>query len=423
MNHLPVGTVIAGKYRMDALIGTGGMGAVWRATHVDLGKQVALKVLLPTYTQDEEYRTRFEREAKVAARLRHDNVVGVSDFGNHDGHLFIVMDLLRGRPLNNVIANDATMPWQRALNIGRQIADALVTAHGLGLVHRDLKPENIILEKRSDGSDRPVIVDFSLAFVRGDKNLGRMTQEGIVSGTPQFIAPEQAMGSPDVGPPADIYSFACVLYELITGAAVFRGKSTMQLLNLHMFVPPPSARVSFPQLDVPAALDALLSTMLAKDPDERPNADEVRSWMDRLLKNPNAVERGRPESLRGAREQRGVTRRLPTSSKDVIVAPTSMLAVVGTLENALYATLRASGFGLTVDIERADLVFIPMATPEVVAACPKPVVASVDVDDVETTTELLRAGAADVVPEPVQGPELVKKLQRLIKRLKRREDP
>ncbi|MEZ4458548.1 MAG: serine/threonine-protein kinase [bacterium] len=416
------GTIIAEKYEVEVLLGQGGMGAVWRAKHLALGKTVAIKFLLAAYSQDPEYRVRFEREAQVAARLRHENVVAVSDFGTHDGNLFIVMDMLRGGPLNAIYEKGQGLPWKRVVGIGRQIADALATAHAMGLVHRDLKPENIMLERRSDGGDRPIIVDFSLAFVANDAELGRMTREGIVSGTPQFIAPEQAMGAPDIGPPADIYSFGCILYEMLTGDQVFKGSSTVQLLNLHMFVPPPSARVTFPQIDVPPALDALISTMLAKDPAERPDALEVRLWIDRLLENPTAVERGRPESLRGERAGRGVTLRLfDGAAGPSAVAPQHTVAVMGTMDDAVFVALRASGFELTTDVARAEVAILKLPDIETVKACPIPVLASVDVDNVDHTTELLKVGAADVIAHPIEPTDLVRKLQRLLRRLQRRE--
>ncbi len=415
------GDVIAGKYTVTKMLGQGGMGSVWGATHMELNKPVAIKVLLPAYSQDEASRVRFEREAKVAAKIRHENVVAVTDFGDHEGNLFIVMDVLHGGSLYDTRKKNVGMPWMRVLGIGRQIADALATAHAMGLVHRDLKPDNIMLERRSDGGDRPIIVDFSLAFVRDDESLGRMTREGIVSGTPQYIAPEQAMGSPDIGPPADIYSFGCVLYELITGNSVFRGKSTVQLLNLHMFVPPPSARVSFPDLDVPPALDALISTMLSKDPEERPDALEVRAWIDRLLENPNSIERGRPEILRGERSGRGMTLRTIEGKHADPLGGTSWIAIVGRVDDLVLTSLRASGFNLTNDISKAHVVLMPQADPEVVAACPKPVLASMDIDDVDLSTALLRAGAAEVIADPIETTELIRKLQRLLRRLQRRE--
>lgn len=415
------GTRIGKKYEVESLLGQGGMGAVWRARHLDLNKSVALKVLLGAYSKDEDYRVRFEREAQVAARLRHENVVGVSDFGSYEGDLFIVMDLLQGGPLNAIYSQGRGIPWQRAAGIARQIADALATAHAMGLVHRDLKPENIMLEQRSDGGDRPIIVDFSLAFVANDASLGRMTQDGIVSGTPQYIAPEQAMGSPDIGPAADIYSFGCVFYEMLTGESVFKGKSTIQLLNLHMFVPPPSARVTFPQLEVPPALDALISTMLAKAPEERPDALEVRLWIDRLLENSNPIERGRPESLRGERSGRGVTLRSHDATAASQPLATHTIAWVGQVDDAVYAGLRASGFEFTSDVGLAEIAILALPTTETVESCPIPVIASVDIDDPDQTTRMIQAGAADVVAHPIETTEIVRKLQRLLRRIQRRE--
>jgi serine/threonine protein kinase len=177
-----VGDILDSKYRLVALIGEGAMGQVFRAVHITLHKQVAIKVLSLDLARTAENRLRFEREAKVCAQLKHPGVVSVHDVGSHDGCPYLVMDLLSGHSLNSVIDARGSLPDSECLEIAAQLADALIAAHEVRLVHRDLKPENIMMEEK-----RPIIVDFGLAFIDSALgSTGRLTEHGVVVGTPAY---------------------------------------------------------------------------------------------------------------------------------------------------------------------------------------------------------------------------------------------
>ena len=203
--------VVAGRYQLEALIGTGGMATIYRATDLTTATSVAIKLLHPGHAVKAR---RFEREVRVAARLHHHpNVVKVHASGEDVGSFYIVMELLTGPTLRRVLNNDrANLPVPRALEIAIQMAEVLTAAHEIALVHRDLKPENVILEPTADGRERVVVIDFGIAFVLDAELDGRITTADNVCGTPRYYSPEQARAE-EIEPPSDIYSFGCVLFE------------------------------------------------------------------------------------------------------------------------------------------------------------------------------------------------------------------
>ncbi|MCA9705340.1 MAG: serine/threonine protein kinase, partial [Myxococcales bacterium] len=187
---LAPGTVIANRYVIERKLGEGGMGQVYQATQVNLRRDVALKLLHGNLPDHEAGRRRFIREARVAAALRHPSAVEIYDVGMDGPHVFIVMELLTGMVLRDLVLSEHRLPLADALELTVQIADLLVTAHAIPLVHRDLKPENIFVEHDREGRLRARVVDFGLAFIEGDAETGRLTREGLVVGTPAFLAPE-----------------------------------------------------------------------------------------------------------------------------------------------------------------------------------------------------------------------------------------
>src|SRR6266581_1618751 len=244
--ELPVGTEIAG-HRIEALIGRGGMGAVYLAEHLRLRRRVALKVLISELAQDETFRARFIRESQIAASLDHPNVVTVYDAGESDGLLYISMRYVDGP------------------NLGRTIRDegALDAAHALGLVHRDVKPANVLLSRPGEArSVRAFLTDFGIT-----KRIGaatQFTQTGQLVGTYTYMAPEQIRGDPLDGR-TDIYSLGCIVYECLTAKPPFGGDSPMELMFSHMNQQPPTVRIRRPEL--PEAVDRVVARGMAKNRD------------------------------------------------------------------------------------------------------------------------------------------------------------
>lgn len=275
-----IGTSIGGRYRVIALLGEGGMGAVYLVEHIQIRKRMALKVLNPELMQNHEMVTRFEREALTTAHLEHPHIVSATDLGRtEDGALFLVMEYVDGKNLREVLELGPLAP-PRVLHIARQITLALVRSHAARLVHRDLKPENIMLLSRDGDSDVVKVLDFGLAKVRVDALMSvgassmsteALTRHGTVFGTPTYMAPEQGVGG-DVDGRTDLYSLGIIMYELLAGCPPFPGDDSAELLRQHVIgkVPPLSART--PALQVPAALEQLVMQLLEKRPEKRPSA-------------------------------------------------------------------------------------------------------------------------------------------------------
>jgi serine/threonine-protein kinase len=270
-----LGTLIAGRYVIEEVVGEGGMATVYRARHKLTDKQVAVKVMNPLLATDPVVRERFRREARSAQKLAHPNIIEIFDQGDtEDGTAYLVMELLQGESLAVVIAK-GPLDVDRAINIMIQIARGVARAHDLEIIHRDIKPENIFLTRRDDGSDLVKVLDFGIAKSRQDS---RLTNQGELFGTPQYMAPERILGK-DAGGPSDIYALGVVFFEMLTGELPFNAPDIATFFVKHMEEPPPAVR-SLNQR-VPEKLDELVLRMLAKTAIDRP-VDAHRVHQDLL---------------------------------------------------------------------------------------------------------------------------------------------
>jgi tRNA A-37 threonylcarbamoyl transferase component Bud32 len=279
-NDAEIGAVIDERYRLIERIGLGGMGAVYKAEHVGMGRVVAVKLLRPEMGGRQEAIDRFTREAQASARVAHKNVCAVSDFGvRADGALYLVMELLRGETLRERLDRVGRLPWQSAVAIARHVARGLAHAHAQGVVHRDVKPENVFLVVDDDDPDFAKILDFGIARSLENDD-ARVTQAGFVVGTPAYLSPEQALGG-TVDHRCDIYSLCIVLYEMIVGRTPFGDRPPVAMLTAHAVVDvPPFAEVA-PDVECPPAVEELVRKGLAKEKDGRhASADELTLALD-----------------------------------------------------------------------------------------------------------------------------------------------
>jgi eukaryotic-like serine/threonine-protein kinase len=264
-----IGTIVGERYRIVSRIGVGGMGAVYRAEHTMMRRDLAIKVLLPELGGKDEFARRFEREAESASRLTHPNIITVTDFGRTpEGSLFLVMEFLAGQSLSDAI-DAGPMPVERALPIMRQILRALEHAHAAGVVHRDLKPENIMLVERDGQRDVVKILDFGIAKVTQPQS-GReaLTQAGVIFGTPEYLSPEQALGEA-VDARADIYAAGIILYEMLAGRRPFENEDKVKIISMHLSHAPPRIRDVAPAVDVPLPLEQAIMQSLEKTREHR----------------------------------------------------------------------------------------------------------------------------------------------------------
>ena len=275
--HPLEGQIIAERYRVQKLLGEGGMGAVYRAEHIHMRKIVALKVLHAEMTTVDEVVKRFEREAVAAGRIEHPNVAAATDFGRlDDGSFFLVLEYAAGKDLRELVSAGALTP-SRCVHIARQVAGALGAAHALTIVHRDLKPDNVMLIERDGDPDFVKVLDFGIAKVTlGDlKDQPALTRLGAVFGTPDYMSPEQALGQP-VDHRSDLYALGILMFEMLTGHTPFEADDPTMTLAQQITAPPPPLPES-----VPEPLAKLVQSLLAKDVEGRPqSAAEVEQALD-----------------------------------------------------------------------------------------------------------------------------------------------
>jgi serine/threonine protein kinase len=264
-----LGVVLGDRYRVDERIGAGGMGLVYRATHVLIGRKLAIKVLRRRYAAQSEVAERFVQEARIASSIKHPNVVDIIDYGTSpQGSPYYVMEFLAGHSLAHEIKHNGPLELRRALTVAIQIARGLAAAHQAGIIHRDLKPDNVFIVPADVGAPEQVkILDFGIARVAGRKT--RLTAAGSVVGTPEYMSPEQARGD-ELDSRSDIYALGVVLFELLTGQVPLSGDSMVGTLTKQVFELPPPIREIDPRFAGYPSIEAVLGRLLAKNRDERP---------------------------------------------------------------------------------------------------------------------------------------------------------
>ncbi|MGD0680344.1 MAG: protein kinase, partial [Polyangiaceae bacterium] len=288
--------ILNGQFQILQKIGSGGMGSVYKALQPEMNRMVGVKILHPKLANRKDLVSRFRREARALSQLTHPNTVKVFLYGElDDGLLYIVMEFLEGKNLNQTVRADGPFSFGRALPILIQVCGALDEAHRAGIIHRDLKPENIFLVQSVTLRDFPKVLDFGLAKV-GERQMRpgsvMLTQEGMVFGTPEFMSPEQAQGKP-LTPASDVYSLAVILYEVLTGKLPFDARTAMDHIHLHVTGKPMLLNERVEGRTFPPALESIIDRALAKTADARfATAAEFAVAMHSVLHDPAAAPAG-----------------------------------------------------------------------------------------------------------------------------------
>ena len=438
------GRVLARRYELIDELSRGGMGVIYIGKHLSLEVPIAVKLMLPRVAKDPHWLRRFEREARATSRLSHRNIVRVLDFGVDEGHPFIVMEHLQGKPLSVWLEDKMLLPTVEELDtLLQQVFDALEAAHNAGIIHRDLKPDNIFLATEADGKQLVKIIDFGLAYMDDTGKAGSLTEADMVSGTPEYMSPEQCR-SLKVTIAADIYSLGCILTELLQGLPPFRGKTHMDILTKQMFYEPEPLKRGERDEPLPPLLERLRLDMLAKRITERPaTIAEVRErWNEAISPERNAErlpDRKHPE-VGGGRAQR-----LPNWSAAEAKTPTPSEAPAGAgriglvrlandergVDELCLMALRVAKMRVVPVADAAnpgqvDVVVVD-AGAAIDEACTwladlgaelRPIVCVAELST-EDMNRLIAAGASEVVPYPVAGDDLKRKLQRQLRRAAR----
>ena len=435
-----VGALLSGRYQIKRLCGEGGMGRVYEAEHIEIGKRVAIKVLHPAYSRTPDLVERFRREARAASRIEHPNVVSVTDFGTtDDGSLFFVMEYIEGIELGLLIHREGAIPPVRALRIAEQMCEALQAAHNVGVIHRDLKPENILLvvpgkdNRTSAAQSNPAmearapidfvkVLDFGIAksaeIEDGTSRRGkRLTRPGVAMGTPEYMAPEQAAGHP-ADPRSDIYAVGSIIYEMLCGTPPYEGDNVMEVLHKKANESPPSLAALRPELS--RGVVALVERAMARSADDRPRSMADLAYEIHLLetaltvtpppqplRTPGALSRddamGGYQAVFGEASETRVVRPFATRRRYYVAgaAVTVLLALFGIFRLAQVLRGRSSPAG-DAPVAVSTTALAAVATPP-----PRPVPpamdASIDVkpsapDEIEQPSE----SAASETPEPTK---------------------
>jgi serine/threonine-protein kinase len=303
-----IGTTIGERYRLLDVVGDGGMGRVFRAERVDTRETVALKLLHPQFSGVDGVVQRFEREAEVTKQLSHPNIVRVVEFGNWKGRLFLATEFLAGKSLADLLDGDDPrkanpMAVKRTLAIMSPVLEALEYAHGRGVVHRDLKPENIMVVPPGGplSGETVKLLDFGVAKLGDGQSKGpKLTQGGLLLGTPGYMSPEQAVGQP-ADARSDLYSCGVILYEMLSGRQPFESESSLQVLSMHVNSTPKPLRAVAVSADVSTAVETAVMRALAKRPAERfSSARELREALERAARAPAEIVSGMEKTILAA---------------------------------------------------------------------------------------------------------------------------
>jgi hypothetical protein len=346
-----IGTVLDGRYRIVEPLSKGGMGVVYRAERIPVGRPVAIKFLHAIFADDPDSRVRFERETRALSKLTHPHCVGIIDFG-FEGQPYLVMDLVAGATLREII-DDGPMQVDDAIALTRQLLAGLAHAHEEGIVHRDVKPANVMVTDEIGTGRHARILDFGLARLREHGAHGAassITQQSIVVGTPSYMAPEQTLGS-QVDARTDVYAVGILLFEMLTGQRPFAADDTGSLLEMHRKMPPPHLDDVDPTRAWPSGLDAVIQRALSKDPADRwPSAVAFATALDVVAKGDSQMRMTRSSSQIAGGRNAGLVRFL------------AILLLMGGVATAAYVTFggkkkppeTAAGGGATVAVPDGD---------------------------------------------------------------------
>jgi serine/threonine-protein kinase len=396
---LEIGQILHDKYRVDRLVGRGGMGEVFEGVHLLVGRRVAIKVLLPEVASSEDGSTRFEREVRAAARIGNDHILDVFDAGAlPDGARFMVSEFLDGDTLEARLKRGTLSTKQTAI-LMLELLDGLAAAHRAGIVHRDLKPDNIFLTRKSGREDFVKIIDFGVSKFQFDEQAMSMTTTGAVLGTPYYLSPEQARGDRDIDPRSDLYTVGVIVYRCVAGGVPFQADSFQSLLfKIALEDAEPLAR-AIPGLD--PAFSALVQRAMARERAARfQSADEMReafqSWLAGPGRAPQATSHAQPVAGWDGSETLAAPTPIPTSSNFGRTSP-----VLRARQQRSRAWLALGGVLLLASVGAGALLFLRGAGTETHAATsavPSPLAAPVT-QTAPTQTALPQPAPSATAPE------------------------
>lgn len=422
-----IGRVVAERYRITALLGQGGMGAVYRAEHLGLARDVAVKLVHEDVAGRPTVAERFRREALVLARLNHENAVHIYDFGVDASSLYIVMELVDGRTVDSILAHEGRVAPERVVRTGDAVCAVLEVAHAAGIVHRDIKPSNIMLCPRGE-DERVKVLDFGMATLREDRDV-RLTRDGQVFGTPAYMSPEQAQARRADGR-SDLYSLGCVLYEMVTGHPPFpETGGAMQLLMAHAYRAPIPPRKLVGD-DIPAGLEAVILKAMAKLPAHRfSDAREMRDALRPSLTAAPVPAAARERPVRHAAPPRREPHFAAVTAEENVTGAVAVWEPPEAAAGGVATALGGMGHDVTNVAPGEDLspygalVVVGTKADDALALAQAftraphapPVLLCGPEDDLALMTRSIEVGIHDYVPLPLDASDLAKKVARALR--------